>query len=59
MFSLPLSPILPCGVLSFNEEGGSVGWYGTAHGLIKKNSKDGTTRKFVHDPGDPNSMAIM
>jgi signal transduction histidine kinase/ligand-binding sensor domain-containing protein len=45
------------GVLTFNEEGDSVCWYGTRKGLVRKDVKNGNTRKFVHNPGDPNSIS--
>ncbi len=45
------------GVISFNEESASVCWYGTVNGLVRKDFKNGTTRRFVNNPGDPNSLS--
>jgi signal transduction histidine kinase/ligand-binding sensor domain-containing protein len=45
------------GVFSFYEESATVCWYGTKSGLIRKDLKDGTTRRFINKPGDPNSIS--
>ena len=45
------------GVRAFNEETDSVFWYGTFNGLIRKDLKNGTTRRFVNEPGNNNSLS--
>ena len=45
------------GVYAFNEESASVCWYGTVSGLLRKDYKKGTTRRFVNDPGNSNSIS--
>ena len=35
----------------------SVFWYGTNNGLVRKDLKNGTTRRFVNEPGNPNSLS--
>ena len=46
------------GVLSFYEESSTVCWYATySRGLVRKNFKDGTIRRFTNKPGDPNSIS--
>ena len=45
------------GVYAFNEESSSVCWYGTVSGLVRKDFKNGTTRHFVNDPGNSNSLS--
>ena len=44
-------------VHGFNEQGDSIGWYATAAGLVRKKFRTGATRKFVHDPANPNSLS--
>ncbi len=45
------------GVSAFNEETDSVFWYGTNSGLIRKDFKNGITRRFVNVPGNKNSLS--
>ena len=44
-------------VFSFQEQGDSIGWYGTVTGLVRKDFRTGATRKFVHDPANPKSIS--
>ena len=44
-------------VNDFFQESASVLWVGTGKGLLRQNLKNGTTRKFVHDPLNPNSLS--
>ncbi len=44
-------------VFDFSEEGDSIGWYATSVGLVRKDFRTGATRKFVHDPANPNSIS--
>jgi len=44
-------------VLSFEEESPSVMWYGTASGLVRKDLTKGTTRRFLNEPGNKNSLS--
>jgi len=45
------------GVFAFYEESATVCWYGTASGLVRKDFKNGTTRRFINNPRDPNSIS--
>jgi signal transduction histidine kinase/ligand-binding sensor domain-containing protein len=45
------------GVGAFNGEGDSVLWLGTERGLIRKDLKNSTTRQFMHDPRNANSVS--
>ena len=45
------------GVFTFYEESATVCWYGTDSGLVRKDFKNGTTRRFLNNPGDPNSLS--
>jgi signal transduction histidine kinase/ligand-binding sensor domain-containing protein len=45
------------GVRAFSEETDSVFWYGTNSGLIRKDFKNGITRRFVNVPGNKNSLS--
>ena len=45
------------GVSAFFEESASIYWHGTAKGLVRKDSKNGTTQRFVNEPRNPNSLS--
>jgi len=45
------------GVNAFYEETPSVFWYGTDSGLVRKDSKNGTTHRFRNEPLNPNSIS--
>jgi len=45
------------GVLALNEESPTVVWYATATGLLRKDSKDGSAKQFLNEPGKPNSLS--
>ena len=45
------------GVRAFNEETASVFWYGTNSGLVRKDLKNGTNRRFVNEPGNTYSLS--
>jgi signal transduction histidine kinase/ligand-binding sensor domain-containing protein len=45
------------GFNNFYEQGDSIGWFATSTGLVRKDFKTGGTRKFVHDPANPNSLS--
>ena len=42
---------------AFNEEADSVMWYGTESGLVRKDFKNGSTQRIVHEPGNLNSLS--
>ena len=42
---------------SFVEEGDSVRWYATDSGLLRKDLRNGTTRRYTNEPGNPNSLS--
>ena len=44
-------------VFAFNEEADSVFWYGTESGLVRKDLKNSTTRRFLNEPRNPNSLS--
>ncbi|MBT8184530.1 MAG: hypothetical protein KJN76_06800, partial [Eudoraea sp.] len=44
-------------ILAFYEESPSVFWKATQNGLIRENLVEGTSRKYLHDPKDPNSIS--
>lgn len=41
----------------FYEESSSLHWLGTNNGLIRQDLEKGTSRKFLHQPGNPNSLS--
>jgi len=45
------------GLRAFAEGSDSICWYGTLEGLIRKNLKTGSTRKFVHELANENSLS--
>ena len=44
-------------IISGLEEGDSVKWTGTVSGLLRKDLRNGTTRRFVNEPNNPNSIS--
>ena len=44
-------------IISGFEEGDSVKWIGTVRGLVRKDLRNGTTRRFVNKPNNPNSLS--
>ena len=44
------------GVYAFNEEPASVYWFGTRSGLVCKDFNRATIRRFVNEPGNPQSI---
>jgi signal transduction histidine kinase/ligand-binding sensor domain-containing protein len=44
------------GTACFYEEPPSIIWMGTLDGLIWKDLKNGMTKKYLHEPGNPNSL---
>ena len=44
-------------IFGFSEETPSVCWYGTASGLVRKDFNNGTIRRYVNEPGNPNSLS--
>ena len=44
-------------VFGFSEETPSVCWYGTASGLVRKDFNNGTIRRYVNEPANPNSLS--
>jgi signal transduction histidine kinase/ligand-binding sensor domain-containing protein/CheY-like chemotaxis protein/AraC-like DNA-binding protein len=44
-------------VWDFYEQGDSIGWYATEKGLVRKDYRMSTSRVYVHDPANPNSLS--
>ena len=44
-------------IISGLEEGDSVKWIGTVSGLVRKDLRNGTTRRFVNESNNPNSLS--
>jgi signal transduction histidine kinase/ligand-binding sensor domain-containing protein len=44
-------------VWSVYEQGDSIGWYATEKGLVRKDYRKGSSRVYVHDPANPNSLS--
>ena len=42
---------------SFADEADSVRWYATDSGLLRKDLRNGATRRYVNEPGNPNSLS--
>jgi len=45
------------GVRAINEESPTAVWYATVTGLLRKDSRDGSTKQFLNEPGNPNSLS--
>jgi ligand-binding sensor domain-containing protein len=45
------------GVRALIEESPTAVWYGTFTGLLRKDSEDGSTKKFLNEAGNPNSLS--
>ena len=46
---------LDCSIC-FYEESPSIFWIGTTNGLIRKDGTNGTIKKYLHEPGNANSL---
>jgi len=44
-------------ITAFFQESDSISWVGSENGLLRQNLKNGTTREFVNDPLNPNSLS--
>ncbi len=44
-------------VTSFYEETPTIHWIGTKNGLVREDLENGTSQKFLHEPGNPNSIS--
>ena len=44
-------------IISGLEEGDSIRWTGFESGLVRKDLRNGTTRRFVNEPHNPNSLS--
>ena len=55
--NIPHYKIDSVGVNAFYEESPFVLWYGTDNGLVRKDSKNGTIRRYRNEPSNPNSLS--
>jgi signal transduction histidine kinase/ligand-binding sensor domain-containing protein len=55
--NIPHYKIDSVGVNAFYEESPSVLWFGTDNGLVRKDSKNGTIRRYRNEPRNPNSIS--
>jgi signal transduction histidine kinase/ligand-binding sensor domain-containing protein len=45
------------GIFALVEENPTTVWYATGTGLLRKDSRDGSTKQFLNEPGNPNSLS--